>query len=280
MLKILIYLYGLNLIMIKKLCWFLVLVVLASSCLDEPECFSLNNDVVGISFRKLSDGKADTVFLYSVATEGIAGEFVSDTELTALNLPLNYYQNQTIYHFAGLGADYTLQFDYKAQAQFVSEACGERFVLSDLKATSGSFDSLRMLSTTPKRKLQAGTHLEIYRCPNTSRVELRFSQPVVITNVSTSYTNAILWSTTPVSTFAVPLDIAADKSTITFTFGNVVKKLTVSYSRTDSTLFASCGPQAVISNISSVVTETDFTSANVIRTTIQDPLLTNIEITL
>jgi hypothetical protein len=265
--------------MVRKIGWFLFFVVVASSCLDEPECFSLNNNIVGISFRKLLGGQADTVYFHRITSEGTDSVFYETTLATGIDLPLNYYQNQTTYHFEGLGAAYDLQFDYKAQAQFVSEDCGERFVLSDLAVASVGFDSLRLMASTPKRDRQAGTHLEIYRCPMTSRIELRFAEPVTITGASADYQAALfLLSTEPVSTFDMPLNPAANQTTVTLNFADSIKVLTVSYLRDeDSTIFDICGPQTVLSEFG--VVNHNFTSAEVIRKTIQDPLLTNIEIT-
>lgn len=278
MFKNLIYLYGLKENMVKKAGWFVFFALLASSCLDEPECFSLNNNIVGISFRRLSTGGADTVFFKAIRAEGTDSVFVENAVLTNINLPLNYYQNQTIYRFEGLTLNHTLQLDYTAKAQFVSVDCGERFILSQLRPSSETFDSLRLIGDTPKRARQNGTNLEIYRCPNTSQVELRFAQAVKITSGSTmGYTAPLLLSTAEVTTLAIPLNIEADESTIRLSFDSVVKTITISYSRSESTLFSKCGPQTVLSDFQ--IVSSDFTSARVIRSTIQDPLLTNIEIT-
>jgi hypothetical protein len=263
--------------MLKKSGWFLFFVILASSCLDEPDCFSLNNNIVGIAFRKISDGQADTVFFKQIAVDGTDSVY-NNTLFTAIDLPLNYYQHETAYHFEGLTTTYDLHFGYTAKTQFVSEDCGERFVLSDLVVTAPAFDSLRLMATTPKRERQTGTHLYIYRCPNTSRIELRFAAPVTITNASADFPGQFLLNTAAVTTQEVPLNPTADQSTIRLNFGDLGEKfLTVSYSRKDSTLFKVCGPQTVLSNID--IVSTDFTSATSIRKTIQDPLLTNIEIT-
>lgn len=274
----LLYLYGRIANMIKKSGWFLFFVVLASSCLDEPDCFSLNNNVVGIAFRKMSDGQADTVFFKQITVDGTDSVY-RNTLLTAMDLPLNYYQNETAYHFEGLTATYDLNFSYTAKTQFVSEDCGERFVLSGLVATAPAFDSVRLLATTPKRQRQTGTHFYIYRCPNTSRIELRFAEAIKIIGVAGDFPGAVLLDTaTAVTILDVPLNTAANQSTIRLNFRKEGEKLlTVSYTRKDSTLFKVCGPQTVLSNID--VVSTDFTSATSIRKTIQDPLLTNIEIT-
>jgi hypothetical protein len=275
----LLYLYGRMVNIIKKSGWFLFFVILASSCLDEPDCFSLNNNMIGIAFRKISDGQADTVFFKNIRVDGTDGAYSGGTLLTAIDLPLNYYQNETAYHFEGLATTYDLHFGYTAKTQFVSEDCGERFVLSDLVVTAPAFDSLRLMARTPKRERQAGTHLYIYRCPNTSRIELRFKEAIKIKDVVTDFPGSVLLDTaTAVTILDIPLNTAADQSTIRLDFGDLGEKfLTVSYTRKDTVLFEKCKFQTVLKNIN--VVSTDFTSATTIRKTISDPLLTNIEIT-
>jgi uncharacterized protein YkuJ len=275
----LLYLYGRMVNIVKKSGWFLFFVMLASSCLDEPDCYSLNNNIVGIAFKKMSDGTADTVFFRQITVDGVNGGY-GDTSLTAINLPLNYYQNETTYHFEGLTTTYDLNLSYMAKTQFVSEDCGERFVLSDLVVSAPAFDSLRVMATTPKRERQTGTHLNFYRCPNTSRIELRFAEARKIIGVSVDDFPGEFSrdTTTAVTILDVPLNTAADQSTIRLNFRKEGEKfLTVSYTRKDTVLFEKCKFQTVLKNIN--VDSTDFTSATTIRKTIQDPLLTNIEIT-
>src|SRR5688500_13476479 len=99
--------------MLKKTCWFVFLMMLAISCLDEPECFSLNNNVIGIAFKKMSDSQADTVIFFSVWAEGTDSVFRTSVALTGIDkLPLNYYQNETIFHFEGLDKTYDLHLGY------------------------------------------------------------------------------------------------------------------------------------------------------------------------
>ena len=266
--------------MMKKTIWFVFLLVTGISCLDEPACYSLNNNIIGIAFKKLSDNKADTLFFYTITAEGTDKAFGNDVLLTGIDkLPLNFYQNETVFHFEGLDKVYDLQLGYSAKSQFVSQECGERFVLTKLKALVYSFDSIRVINPTPKRGDGGGTHLEIYRCPNTSRVKIKFSTAVTISSITTlGYEGAVLFSSAPATTVNVPLNTADQTSTIEFVIGGVTKTLTIGYQRKQQTLFSTCGPQEVLSDFE--VISTTFSSATVIRKTIQDPPQTNLEITL
>lgn len=147
--------------MIKKGGYFLICFLIAASCLDEPDCFSLNNYIIGISFKKLTDSKADTVAFTSIRTVFPPVIFSGDT-LSKVYLPLNYFENETSFLFENPGKNLLLRLGYSSKAQFVSENCGERFVLSDLKVLNHSFDSVRVISNTPAD--QGGTiHIEIFQ---------------------------------------------------------------------------------------------------------------------
>jgi hypothetical protein len=147
--------------MVKKSVWFLVFSLLAASCLDEPDCFSLNNYIIGISFKKLADSSIDTAEFMSIRTAEPNIIFSEDT-ISRIILPLNYFENETSFLFESPDTTRILRLGYSSKAQFVSENCGERFVLSDLRVLETSFDSVRVLRDTPAR--DAGTiHIEIFQ---------------------------------------------------------------------------------------------------------------------
>lgn len=267
--------------MLKKTGWFAFLLLLAISCLDEPDCFSLNNNVIGIAFKKMSDSKADTVVLISVTAEGTDSVFRANTILTGIDkLPLNYYQGETVFYFQDLDSARVLHLGYSAKSQLVSEECGERFVVTGLQVLNHAFDSIRIVSATPKRSDGGGTHLEIYRCPNTSQVKLRFSTPVVIEDVQPQgyEAPANLPTSEPVTTINIPLNTEADISTIEFKINGLIQILTLAYSREEETLFSACGSQMILSNFE--VVSSSFSSASVVSHSISDPPHINLEITL
>lgn len=147
--------------MVKKSAWVLVFTLLASACLDEPDCFSLNNYFIGISFRKLTDSSADTVGFTGIRVTEPPIIFVGDT-VSKVYLPLNYFENETTFLFENPDKTQVLRLGYTSLAQFVSENCGERFVLSDLKVLEYAFDSVRVVNTIPSRD-RGTTHIEIFQ---------------------------------------------------------------------------------------------------------------------
>jgi hypothetical protein len=264
--------------MIKKSGWFLICVLLTASCLDEPECFSLNNNIVGISFKKMSNRQADTVYVSSITADESDSLFVEYSLLSGIDLPLNYFQDTTDYTFTSYNGSYDLRFVYESKAQFVSTDCGERYVLSNLRAISSTFDSLRILNTSPKSDNQNGTTIEVYRCPNSSAVKFRFKSPVTISQVITNPQVPVLFPSTPVSYVTVPLNTDQSQSTISFVFSDgSSKQVTLAYARTGRKFYRICDEQTIVHDLTSL--STTFTSAVVVNDSIQDTSPTNIEIT-
>src|SRR5688500_4340314 len=149
--------------MIKRSAWLWIIILLTAGCLDEPDCFHLNNDLVGIAFKKLADSKADTVCFLGAGTEEPALVFYADTIVSRLTFPLNYFENETTLIFQDSTQTVrSLRLGYTSQAQFVSENCGEKFVLTDLRILEHSFDSVRLLRDAPSSEFGA-IHIEIYQ---------------------------------------------------------------------------------------------------------------------
>jgi hypothetical protein len=278
------YLYGRIQTMTKTTGWFLFFLLVGASCLDEPECFRLNNNVAGISFRKMSDSASDTVVFDSIWADATDSIFFRNVMANGVDLPLNFYDDTTTYYFKGLNQLDTLIVAYTARTQLVSRECGERFVLGDMHVVHSTFDSIRILNRTPKPNLTSGTNLQIFRCPNRNQVKLRFDQPVEITSVEVDYPVGIVLPSEPVSTFTVPLNPDATTTTIQFTIeGRVTDSITLNYKITRETLFSPCNNAdqlgTVVLSDFTVVSKT-FSDAVVIDSVTQDPPLTNIEITL
>ena len=54
--------------MVKKSAWFLSFLLMTAGCLDEPDCYLLNNNIIGVSFKKLENSTADTVAITAMGT--------------------------------------------------------------------------------------------------------------------------------------------------------------------------------------------------------------------
>jgi hypothetical protein len=266
--------------MIKRTLWFFAFASMAVSCLDQPDCFSLNNNVVGISFKRLSTNKADTINWEIIRPEESGIEYVpSATSKTFVNVRIDPFSTST--SFTILTADekeYDLRLNYTSRPQFVSEDCGQKFVISDLQAFSETFDSVRVVAPTPKSQEIAGTNIEVFRCPNTSRIKVRFSSAISIASIDMNYATLEI-APDAVSDVLLPLNTNESQSIITFNFSEgPSKKIVLNYDRETQRFFHACGDQVVISDIS--VESHTFADVKVLRTAIQDPNQVNLEITL
>lgn len=223
--KALNYLYGRYLNM-KKAHWFIIFLLFAISCLDEPDCFRLNNNVIGIAFKKMYDGKADTVALIGItAMDAIDTVFSKFTFTNGAYVPLDFFDNQTALTLEGLYQTNHLTVGYDVRTQFVSDDCGARYVLSDLALQANDYDSIRLVSTTPSSS-EAGVHVEVYRCPRTHLMKFAFRQlqgdasvaltPKIV-QITPDYTAPIFVDTT-LSYVNLPLNPATGTVRFDFSF--------------------------------------------------------------
>lgn len=148
--------------MVRASAWFLVIILLTAGCLDEPDCFHLNNSWIGISFKKIENSTADTVAFTGYGTVEPPILFSLDTTISKLVLPLNYFANETTFFFETPDSVQVLRLGYVSQAQFVSENCGEKFVLTGLKVLGHNFDSVRLVVDIPTADGNA-TNIEIFQ---------------------------------------------------------------------------------------------------------------------
>jgi Family of unknown function (DUF6452) len=268
----------------KKLAWFLFLLIFTLSCLNEPDCYQLNNSSVILSFKILGAGKnmATIADLYqSLGIRSPATEedtvFQNGKAFSSVELPLNPLEEQTTFFFDGVYGDNSIQIGYQRQVQFVSEDCGERYIYADLKILEYDFDSVRIVNPTPTAP--ASTNIEIYRCPRTNLVGVDFSEEVVLDGITTDFSAVIFQPTDTLSTIDLPINKDAASTTFVFDFRGAApsKTLTLSYSRTAKTLSEICGEQILFSDLA--VAATNFTSFVIKSDSTQDLPITNVEIT-
>jgi hypothetical protein len=268
--------------MLKKASWFPCLLLLAISCLDEPDCFRLNNNFAGIAFKKMYDGEPDTVALIGVSPSGTDSVFNQFVLTTGIYLQLNYFTDQTSFAIESLdGGIRQVLLGYDVKTQFVSEDCGARYVLSNLQLLSSDYDSIRLIDGTPGVS-QQGANIEIYRCPITNRMELSFRQLQAETSAASalkinSLTNGdgvAMYLDTTLSTVYLPLPSAASE-TFTINFEGLPQKtFGLNYMRTPITFFELCAAQELFHDID--ITSHNFDSLLVVTDSIQDPSVTNL----
>ena len=267
----------------KKLAWFLFLSIFALSCLNEPDCYQLNNSSIILSFKVLGAGinKATIKDEYpsiGIKSPGTAGDtiFHEESIFSSVELPLNPGDEQTTYFFDGVYADNQIQLGYKRQVQFVSEACGERYIFADLKVLEYDFDSVRVVNPTPTAP--ASTNIEIFRCPRTNLVGVDFKTAVILDGVTADFATVIFQPNDTLTSIDLPVNKNAASTTFVFKFrGSASKTLRLTYSKALGTLSKICGEQTLFSDL--LVASTDFTNVLPKSDSIHDLPITNFEIT-
>jgi hypothetical protein len=270
----------------KRIIWFVFFLIMAVACLDEPDCFRQNINLVGISFKKMYDGKGDTVNIWKVSADGFDSLFYDTVAVTNLSLPLNYLKNQTAFTIEGVGRTYNLFLNHKSKTQFVSEDCGSRFIVSDLEIISENFDSIRLVSNSLANP--AHVNINVYRCPITNIMRFSFRQLFMdtvkngredvrtINSVTADYAPATpLYVDTELGSLLLPLNPTTDASTFNFDLDdNEAKKFTVTYQKDAKTIFEQCQEQLLFSKLDTV--DNDFSILKVTVDSIHDPPYTNI----
>ncbi|WP_333820313.1 DUF6452 family protein [Ohtaekwangia sp.] len=257
----------------KKTSWFIFCLVLAVSCLDEPDCYQLNNDLLGISFHVMGSTVADTLKATLISFSGTNATTADTT--TAILLPLNYTTTSTNIFFARSdGSKDTLDLKYTTKVQFVSEDCGSRYILSGLDVMHYSFDSIRLVSNAPTKS--GAINIEVYRCPKVKYVGLTLQQlyisgtstqsattlPATFSSITADFSGEQIYGNNTRSTLYLPVDLTKETSTYTFNFtdnftnGNKIKKLTVNYDTIWKTRYKQCGLQEFVTNLRVVNPET------------------------
>jgi hypothetical protein len=252
----------------KKSSWFIFFLILAVSCLDDPDCFRLNNNWVGVAFRVIGSTELDSVRLTTVEMSGASGFYGADT-VTTYYAPVNFTTTSTrlTYNYVD-GQNTYLDLEYVLKAQFISDDCGSRYELSDLIAKDSNIDSVRIINGTPSNA--PGTvNVELFRCPKPSRVGVILNDVYLVTttsetrqtiragtialdSIATDYSDEGFYQNTSRTTFYLPLDL--DKNTTTFTFNergrDEALTLTLDYVVTPSaTRYPMCGEVKFIEDL-------------------------------
>jgi hypothetical protein len=151
----------------KNWLWIIFLTVMAFSCLEDPECIRNGDTALVINFKKLSDGKADTVVLYKIAAGAADSIFYQQTPVDirdTLNgsalLSVNPFANETLFTFYFESEEKILRVGYKTEARFISDECGSEQLQYDLEILETQFDSVRVVNK--RLSTSRSTNIEIY----------------------------------------------------------------------------------------------------------------------
>ncbi len=255
----------------------------------------------------MGSSAADTIQVTSVKSD--ENELVEgDTLISGIVLPADFFKEETQFSFSGPDGDSYVKVGYSIKTQFVSEDCGPRYILSDMKVLDHDLpdDSVRVLSKTPGRA--GGTHIAVYRCPHPDTLGLIFKQ-LLLNPTQTTQSSRVLGAdldniTTEDGTVlyagkrraSVHLPVKLDPGTgrtMTYTFNfaddfglDVPQRiLKISYDAVATQRYRPCGVQTFVSKILPDLNATTFDSVRLALNTdeepqniLADPIVTNLEV--
>jgi hypothetical protein len=282
----------------KRVVWFALFLVVGVSCLDQPDCFRQDLNLIGISFRKMYDGAADTVVLLKVSATTTDSVFYENVYGATFSLPLNYLNTNTTFVIEQLVREYldgtsqqdTMFLTHSSKAQFVSEDCGERFVVSNLQLLRSTYDSIEVVSATPSNP--AHINIKVYRCPRTNILRMSFRQLYMdkndtlsrgklvsrpITSIINSDAATTPWlQDTTMSAVLLPLNPNTNSTTYNFKFDNGdSNSVTLNYHIHTEKIIPKCPTQNLYSKLNT--TTNTFKILKISKDSLQDPPATNIE---
>jgi hypothetical protein len=288
---------------VKRRSWFIIFIFFAVSCLEDPDCYQLNNEFIGISFRVAGSSSPDSVLLRSVSHYDkvfLAPSLTPDTVVTELLALADRTANGFDLQFEFNEIIKTLSLKYQVQAQFVSEDCGSRYVLSNLEVDPATeFDSVLVTNSSPGRDGNA-RNITVYRCPQADMLEVKLWQYTIPATgatatriasapfVSIDYDGTPLYEDTRAATLRLPVRKDANEATYNFILaddlGNDVKSgtLGITYRTTTAKPWWACGELTTIDNIrvktGFEVTEFVTNANDTDRDRLTDPITTNLNI--
>lgn len=254
------------------------------SCLEEADCYQLSNNYIGISFKKIFDGKADTISFVGITAPSTDSIFYPYTRASSIQLELNPYETSTDFTLESTFGVNTLAIGYLPTIEFVSEDCGTRTILSGLNVNNYNYDSVRIVNALLTNPAQL--NVEVFRCPRNNQLKLAFrkmvngvevADTVQLNSIIADYSSDFYFPTGKISTVNLPLNPGANTTTFTFEFSdNSVYTLDVQYFRTISNEYARCSDWTLISGLASP--NSTFSQVALQRDSIHDPPLTNFAI--
>jgi hypothetical protein len=134
-----------------------LILIIFSSCLNEPDCIITATNNVSIKFKRL---KSDTaVLIDSIQVSGTLTLFHKDDSVSDLLVPVDPGQLTATFRFYYNFTMDSIRLSYTRKAQLISPACGAFTHFQDLTVLSTSFSDLTV--NDPQLSTSAGTNLII-----------------------------------------------------------------------------------------------------------------------
>ncbi len=241
------------------------------SCLDDPDCFQLSNNVIGIYFGVLGSTAGDSVSINELSLNGQVLYSNADTAIvtTGLKVIADRVLERSKLELFGRNQAKFLDLEYSVKVQFVSEDCGPRYIYSNLTPVEHSFDSVLVIDGSPGRdEINVTRNIVVLRCPQLDSIGVslfQLSLPATGPSVARPVTpilNAVTidggtqtWIGRTATFVKLPVNKSALSTEYTFDFaddfggGESVRTLNIGYDLNTLTRYRPCGEQVFIGNL-------------------------------
>ncbi|HMP98139.1 MAG TPA: hypothetical protein PKC24_00070 [Cyclobacteriaceae bacterium] len=263
---------------------FLFSVWLLGACVNEPDCLDQRITDVQFAFRKMFDGRADTVFISGIQIEGRPEIFWPNRLSAGVIMPMNPYGNEIRYFIEQASGTKQLDLTYNRRLQLITEDCGERILLEDVQIVAHNFDSVRVINLEQSNPV---ARVEIFRCPQPRDFRFIFrtfdandnkiSEQVLVESISANFIEEPILSNANIRAANLPLNLNDDVAAYYFEFPSGARDtLFISYNALQRNLFKVCGATTLYNQLD--VVYSTFGETVVVRDSIREPAIINIEI--
>lgn len=136
-----------------------LLVLLFSSCLNEPDCIITSSNEVKITFHKLTSDSARTVILDSIRVTGADSVFNAGDTVTSVKLPVDPRLAEVTFRFYYEAKQDSLVLTYRRETRMISPACGAFNHFLDLSIRVGTFPDAKVV--LPELSTSTATNVKI-----------------------------------------------------------------------------------------------------------------------
>jgi hypothetical protein len=253
------------------------------ACVNEPDCLDLRITNVQFAFRKMFDGRADTVFIAGVEIIGKDTILFQNRITTGLILPLDPFTDGTAYRLFQPAGINEISLSHNRRLQLITEDCGERILIEGVDLSATTLDSVRVLKLEESNPV---ARVEIYRCPQPSAVRFIFrtlsngnliSEQVRVVALSTDFFQGNIYSNAMIRAANLPINLASNQATYFFQFEDDRRDtLSITYQSLQRKIFEVCGETTLYNQLKK--SYHTFQSVEIVRDSIREPAIINIEI--
>lgn len=117
---------------------FILLILLFSGCLNQPDCTPTNTNEVKIAF-KLTEKTALEITFDEITVSGLDKKFYVGGKVSSVILPVNPEIPETTITFKFEGRTETMKLSYNMVSRVISKDCGAFLYQENLKVEESSF---------------------------------------------------------------------------------------------------------------------------------------------